>query len=168
MNYSDDLVQQLDGLGIDMSISPDNTRQQIEDYYDYTKDNVFGYIEDLTEFNKVFEPVYGVEYFILVKEVYSRFMEEYNRYLDRDKRARADETNTKRKLPTESRTKSKTKVKTKAKSLPDIRDKFKGRGAKSNAVRDKKGFAVRDKSGKAVKRQQNKPKKVGSLFRKKD
>ena len=91
-----------------------------------------------------------------------------NRYLDRDKRARADETNTKRKLPTESRTKSKTKVKTKAKSLPDIRDKFKGRGAKSNIVRDKKGFAVRDKSGKAVKRQQNKPKKVGSLFRKKD
>ena len=89
-----------------------------------------------------------------------------NRYLDRDKRARADETNTKRKLPTESRTKSKTKVK--AKSLPDIRDKFKGRGAKSNIVRDKKGFAVRDKSGKAVKRQQNKPKKVGSLFRKKD
>ena len=95
-----------------------------------------------------------------------------NRYLDRDKRARADETNTKRKLPTESKTKSKTKVKAKvkakAKSLPDIRDKFKGRGAKSNIVRDKKGFAVRDKSGKAVKRQQNKPKKVGSLFRKKD
>lgn len=89
-----------------------------------------------------------------------------NRYLDRDKRARADETNTKRKLPTESRTKSKTKVK--AKALPDARDKFKGRGAKSNIVRDKKGFAVRDKSGKAVKRQQNKPKKVGSLFRKKD
>ena len=84
MNYSDDLVQQLDGLGIDMSISPDNTRQQIEDYYDYTKDNVFGYIEDLTEFNKVFEPVYGVEYFILVKEFYSMFMEEYNRYLDRE------------------------------------------------------------------------------------
>lgn len=89
-----------------------------------------------------------------------------NRYLDRDKRARADETNTKRKLPTESKTKSKTKVK--AKALPDIRDKFKGRGAKSNIVRDKKGFAVRDKSGKAVKRQQNKPKKVGALFRKKD
>ena len=82
MNYSKDLVQQLDGLGIDMSISPNNTRQQIEDYYDYTKDNVFGYIENLTEFNKVFEPVYGVEYFILVKEVYSKFMEEYNRYLD--------------------------------------------------------------------------------------
>jgi len=82
MNYSEDLVQQLDGLGIDMSISPDNTRQQIEDYYDYTKDNVFGYIENLTEFNKVFEPVYGVEYFILVKEVYGRFMEEYTRYLD--------------------------------------------------------------------------------------
>lgn len=89
-----------------------------------------------------------------------------NRYLDRDKRARADETNTKRKLPTESRTKSKTKVK--AKSLPDIRDKFKGRGAKSNIVRDKKGFAVRDKSGKAVTSKAKKPKKVGSLFRKKD
>lgn len=75
---------------------------------------------------------------------------------------------TKRELPTESKTKSKTKVKTKAKSLPDIRDKFKGRGAKSNAVRDKKGFAVRDKSGKAVTSKAKKPKKVGALFRKKD
>tara|TARA_R110002051_G_scaffold259305_1_gene318640 strand:+ start:36 stop:377 length:342 start_codon:yes stop_codon:yes gene_type:complete len=82
MNYSDELVQRLDRLGIDMSTSPDNTRRQLEDYYDTTKDHVFGYIEDLTEFNQVFEPVYGVEYFILVKEVYGKFMEEYNRYLD--------------------------------------------------------------------------------------
>ena len=53
-------------------------------------------------------------------------------------------------------------------ALPDARDKFKGRGAKSNAVRDKKGFAVRDKSGKAVTSKAKKPKKVGALFRKKD
>tara|TARA_A100000172_G_scaffold79060_1_gene65431 strand:+ start:478 stop:948 length:471 start_codon:yes stop_codon:yes gene_type:complete len=88
--------------------------------------------------------------------------------LKSNKDAKAEPT--KRKLPTESRTKSKTKVKAKvkAKALPDARDKFKGRGAKSNAVRDKKGFAVRDKSGKAVTSKAKKPKKVGSLFRKKD
>ena len=88
--------------------------------------------------------------------------------LKSNKDAKAEPT--KRELPTESKTKSKTKVKAKvkAKALPDARDKFKGRGAKSNIVRDKKGFAVRDKSGKAVKRQQNNPKKVGALFRKKD
>ena len=82
MNYSAGLVLQLDVLGIDMSISPDNTRIQLEDYYDTTKDNVFGYIEDLTEFNQIIIPVYGVKYFILVKEAYGKFMEEYNRYLD--------------------------------------------------------------------------------------
>jgi len=88
--------------------------------------------------------------------------------LKSNKDAKAEPT--KRELPTESKTKSKTKVKAKvkAKALPDARDKFKGRGAKSNIVRDKKGFAVRDKSGKAVTSKAKKPKKVGSLFRKKD
>lgn len=77
MEYSKDLVIELDGLGIDMSISPEETKRQITDLYNKTKYNTFGYIEDFEYYDRVFEPVYGIEFFILVKNAYNNFMREY-------------------------------------------------------------------------------------------
>ena len=85
MNYSDDLVLQLDGLGIDMSKNPESTYKQIKGLFENTRENTFGYIEKLERFNKEFEPVYGINFFILVRDVYNKFMYEYSLYKEEER-----------------------------------------------------------------------------------
>jgi|TARA_R100000030_G_C3213954_1_gene114107 hypothetical protein len=82
MEYSEDLVIQLDGLGIDMSKGPEITKQKITGLYEQTRENCFGYIEKLEFFNKEFEPVYGIGFFILVRNVYHKFMLEYATHVE--------------------------------------------------------------------------------------
>lgn len=77
MDYSKDLLIELEGLGIDTSGNPDETKRQITDLYEKTKHDTFGYIEDFEYYDRVFEPVYGIEFFILVKNAYNNFMREY-------------------------------------------------------------------------------------------
>ena len=77
MDYSKDLLIELEGLGIDTSGSPEDTKRQITELYDKTKHDTFGYIEDFEYFDRVFEPVYGIEFFILVKNARNNFMREY-------------------------------------------------------------------------------------------
>ena len=72
-----DLILRLDGVGIDMSISPEQTKKQLDELYETTRYNTFGYIEDLESFNKIFEPVYGIEFFILIRDL----KKEYDRYV---------------------------------------------------------------------------------------
>lgn len=57
MDYSKDLLIELEGLGIDTSGSPEDTKRQITALYDKTKHDTFGYIEDFEYFDRVFEPV---------------------------------------------------------------------------------------------------------------
>jgi len=77
MDYSKDLLIELEGLGIDTSGNPEDTKRQITALYDKTKHDTFGYIEDFEYFDRVFEPVYGIEFFILVKNARNNFMREY-------------------------------------------------------------------------------------------
>tara|TARA_R100000951_G_scaffold10686_3_gene9004 strand:- start:6581 stop:6889 length:309 start_codon:yes stop_codon:yes gene_type:complete len=76
MNYSKELVIQLDGLGIDMSKGPELAKHQLDALYTETRYNTFGYLENLESFNKVFEPVYGLNFFILVRNVREKFLKE--------------------------------------------------------------------------------------------
>jgi len=76
MEYTHDLLLRLDGLGIDMSNGPVDTKKQIDKLYADTKYNTFGYLEDIEKFDRIFEPVYGLEFFILVREVRKQFHKE--------------------------------------------------------------------------------------------
>ena len=76
MEYTHDLLLRLDGLGIDMSNGPVDTKKQIDKLYADTKYNTFGYLEDIEKFDRIFEPVYGLEFFILVREVRKQFYKE--------------------------------------------------------------------------------------------
>ena len=84
MEYSEDLVIQLDGLGIDMSNGPEKTKEAIKALYEKTRENCFGYIERLQEFHKEFEPVYGIGFFILVRDVHDKFMLEYSTHIEQE------------------------------------------------------------------------------------
>ena len=76
MEYTEDLVLRLDGLGIDMSKGHSDTAKQLNKLYEETRYNTFGYLEDLENFDKVFEPVYGLGFFILVRDVQQQFFRE--------------------------------------------------------------------------------------------
>ena len=80
MDYTEELLLRLDGLGITMSSGHVETRRQLDKLYEETKHNTFGYLEDLEKFDKIFEPVYGLEFFILVKDVRNQFMRELEFY----------------------------------------------------------------------------------------
>lgn len=80
MEYTEELLLRLDGLGITMSSGHVETLRQIDKLYEETKYNTFGYLEDLEKFDKIFEPVYGLEFFILVKDVRNQFMRELEFY----------------------------------------------------------------------------------------
>jgi len=80
MEYTEELLLRLDGLGITMSSGHVETLRQINKLYEETKYNTFGYLEDLEKFDKIFEPVYGLEFFILVKDVRNQFMRELEFY----------------------------------------------------------------------------------------
>ena len=76
MEYTHDLLLRLDGLGIDMSKGPADTKRQLAKLYEETRYNTFGYLEDLEKFDRIFEPVYGLEFFILVRDVQQQFFKE--------------------------------------------------------------------------------------------
>ena len=76
MEYTHDLLLRLDGLGIDMSNGPVDTKRQLAKLYEQTRYNTFGYLEDLEKFDRIFEPVYGLEFFILVRDVQQQFFKE--------------------------------------------------------------------------------------------
>jgi len=76
MEYTEDLIIRLDGLGIDMSTGPVDTLRQLDKLYESTRYNTFGYLEDLEKFDRIFEPVYGLEFFILVRDVQQQFFKE--------------------------------------------------------------------------------------------
>ena len=80
MEYTEDLVLRLDGLGIDMSKGHSETAKQLNKLYEETRYNTFGYLEDLEKFDKIFEPVYGLEFFILVRDVRKQFKRELEFY----------------------------------------------------------------------------------------
>jgi hypothetical protein len=80
MEYTEELLLRLDGLGITMSSGHVETLRQLDKLYEETKYNTFGYLEDLEKFDKIFEPVYGLEFFILVKDVRNQFMRELEFY----------------------------------------------------------------------------------------
>ena len=80
MDYTEDLLLRLDGLGITMSNGPVDTRRQLDELYETTRYNTFGYLEDLEKFDRIFEPIYGLEFFILVKDVRNQFMRELEFY----------------------------------------------------------------------------------------
>ena len=80
MNYSKDLVQQMDGLGIDMSNGPVDTLRQLDQLYESTRYNTFGYLENLKSFDKIFEPVYVLAFFILVRDARKQFKRELEFY----------------------------------------------------------------------------------------
>ena len=80
MEYTEDLIIRLDGLGIDMSTGPVDTLRQLDKLYESTRYNTFGYLEDLEKFDKIFEPVYGLEFFILVRDVRKQFKRELEFY----------------------------------------------------------------------------------------
>lgn len=91
MNYSDELVFQLESLGIPMSGSPLNVRYALEQRLEQTKKNSFGYLEgaDVLNFDSCFQVVYGIEMYGVVRKAYSLFMDEYTNHLDE-----TDETTT--------------------------------------------------------------------------
>ena len=76
MEYTEELLLRLDGLGITMSNGHLDTKLQLDKLYEQTKYNTFGYLEDIESFDKIFEPVYGLEFFILVREVRKQFNRE--------------------------------------------------------------------------------------------
>ena len=80
MEYTEDLLLRLDGLGIDMSNGPVDTKRQLAKLYEQTRYNTFGYLEDLEKFDRIFEPVYGLEFFILVRDVRKQFKRELEFY----------------------------------------------------------------------------------------
>ena len=80
MEYTEDLVLRLDGLGIDMSKGHSEPAKQLNKLYEETRYNTFGYLEDLEKFDKIFEPVYGLEFFILVRDVRKQFKRELEFY----------------------------------------------------------------------------------------
>ena len=80
MDYTEDLLLRLDGLGITMSNGYVDTRRQLDELYENTRYNTFGYLEDLEKFDRIFEPIYGLEFFILVKDVRNQFMRELEFY----------------------------------------------------------------------------------------
>ena len=80
MDYTEDLLLRMDGLGITMSNGPVDTRRQLDELYEKTRYNTFGYLDDLETFNRIFEPIYGLEFFILVKDVRNQFMRELEFY----------------------------------------------------------------------------------------
>lgn len=80
MDYTEDLLLRLDGLGITMSNGHVDTRRQLDELYENTRYNTFGYLEDLEKFDRIFEPIYGLEFFILVKDVRNQFMRELEFY----------------------------------------------------------------------------------------
>ena len=80
MEYTEDLLIRLDGLGIDMSNGPVDTLRQLDQLYESTRYNTFGYLEDLEKFDRIFEPVYGLEFFILVRDARKQFKRELEFY----------------------------------------------------------------------------------------
>ena len=80
MDYTEDLLLRMDGLGITMSNGPVDTRRQLDELYEKTRYNTFGYLDDLETFDRIFEPIYGLEFFILVKDVRNQFMRELEFY----------------------------------------------------------------------------------------
>tara|TARA_R100001198_G_C5173639_1_gene173325 strand:+ start:196 stop:498 length:303 start_codon:yes stop_codon:yes gene_type:complete len=80
MEYTEELLLRLDGLGITMSSGPVDTLRQLDELYESTRYNTFGYLEDLEKFDRIFEPVYGLEFFILVKNVRKQFKRELEFY----------------------------------------------------------------------------------------
>jgi hypothetical protein len=84
MEYTEELLLRLDGLGITMSNGPEATRKQLDNLYEDTRFNTFGYLEHLDKFDKIFEPVYGLEFFILVRDVRDEFYHEYRKYMFMD------------------------------------------------------------------------------------
>jgi len=77
MYISDDLLIKLDGLGIDTACDPETLKQRVADLYSETREHTFGWLEEMESTNKVFETVYGMEHFILVKNLHKAFMKEY-------------------------------------------------------------------------------------------
>ena len=80
MEYTEDLLIRLNGLGIDMSNSPVDTLRQLDELYESTRYNTFGYLENLNSFDKIFEPVYGLAFFILVRDARKQFKRELEFY----------------------------------------------------------------------------------------
>lgn len=80
MEYTEELLLRLDGLGITMSSGHLDVMHQLDELYEKTRYNTFGYLDDLESFDKIFEPVYGLEFFILVKTVRNQFMRELEFY----------------------------------------------------------------------------------------
>ena len=80
MEYTEDLLLRLDGLGIDMSNGPVDTLRQLDQLYESTRYNTFGYLENLKSFDKIFEPVYGLAFFILVRDARKQFKRELEFY----------------------------------------------------------------------------------------
>lgn len=80
MEYTEELLLRLDGLGITMSSGHLDVMHQLDELYEKTRYNTFGYLDDLESFDKIFEPIYGLEFFILVKTVRNQFMRELEFY----------------------------------------------------------------------------------------
>lgn len=80
MEYTEDLLIRLDGLGITMSSGPVDTLRQLDELYESTRYNTFGYLENLKSFDKIFEPVYGLGFFILVRDARKQFKRELEFY----------------------------------------------------------------------------------------
>ena len=81
MKYSDELLELVLGLGIDVSKGPTYIRYQLEDLLDETKDFTFGYLDRINEFEQPIT-IYGMDYFITLKKIHSIFMREYEQHLD--------------------------------------------------------------------------------------
>jgi len=82
MKYSNELLELILGLGIDVSKGPTYTRYQLESLVDETKDFTFGYLEGVASVTQSPIVIDGMKYFIHIKSVYNLFMREYERYLD--------------------------------------------------------------------------------------
>lgn len=77
MHISDDLLIQLDGLGIDTSCPEEELKAKVSALYERVKDHTFGYLERVESVDRRFETVYGMEHFIMVRELHNAFMKEY-------------------------------------------------------------------------------------------